>query len=406
MPHPEVTIAGRLVATGAPVALRLAGGRIAAIRPLPDPAADLPWLGAGLVDLQVNGYGGLDCNAPPLAGDLVARLTGLLWREGVTTYLPTVITNSDESIAASLRAIALARASDPLLASALPGIHLEGPFISPEDGPRGAHERARVRPPDWDSFRRWQAAAGGAIRLVTLAPEWPGAPAFIARCVASGVVVALGHTAATPEQLDAAIAAGARLSTHFGNGAHPTLPRHPNYLWDQLARDELAASLIADGWHLPDAVLRVVMRVKGAGAWLVSDTVALAGLPPGRYTTPVGDRVTLTPAGRLQLVSDPRLLAGAVCPLRGAVAHLVGRGLASLDTAWAMASERPARFLGLAAGAGLVAGAPADLVVFYWDGATIAVCRTYKDGRLVYERAGLDKTLGSCRPSSAADRMV
>jgi len=392
MPHPEVTIAGRLVATGAPVALRLAGGRIAAIRPLPDPAADLPWLGAGLVDLQVNGYGGLDCNAPPLAGDLVARLTGLLWREGVTTYLPTVITNSDESIAASLRAIALARASDPLLASALPGIHLEGPFISPEDGPRGAHERARVRPPDWDSFRRWQAAAGGAIRLVTLAPEWPGAPAFIARCVASGVAVALGHTAATPEQLDAAIAAGARLSTHFGNGAHPTLPRHPNYLWDQLARDELAASLIADGWHLPDTVLRVVMRVKGPDAWLVSDTVALAGLPPGRYTTPVGDRVTLTPAGRLHLVGDPRLLAGSVCPLRGAVAHLVRRRLAPLDVAWSMASERPARFLGLAVRAGLAPGAPADLVVFTLDGATIAVCRTYKDGRLVYDRAGLDET--------------
>ncbi len=392
MPHPEVTIAGRLVATGAPVALRLAGGRIAAIRPLPDPAADLPWLGAGLVDLQVNGYGGLDCNAPPLAGDLVARLTGLLWREGVTTYLPTVITNSDESIAASLRAIALARASDPLLASALPGIHLEGPFISPEDGPRGAHERARVRPPDWDSFRRWQAAAGGAIRLVTLAPEWPGAPAFIARCVASGVAVALGHTAATPEQLDAAIAAGARLSTHFGNGAHPTLPRHPNYLWDQLARDELAASLIADGWHLPDTVLRVVMRVKGPDAWLVSDTVALAGLPPGRYTTPVGDRVALTPAGRLHLVGDPRLLAGSVCPLRGAVAHLVRRRLAPLDVAWSMASERPARFLGLAVRAGLAPGAPADLVVFTLDGATIAVCRTYKDGRLVYDRAGLDET--------------
>jgi len=204
--------------------------------------------------------------------------------------------------------------------------------------------------------------------------------------------VALGHTAASAQQLDAAIAAGARLSTHFGNGAHPTLPRHPNYLWDQLARDELAASLIADGWHLPDAVLRVVMRVKGPDAWLVSDTVALAGLPPGQYTTPVGDRVTLTPAGRLHLVGDPRLLAGAVCPLRGAVAHLVGRGLAPLDVAWAMASERPARFLGLAAGAGLAPGAPADLVVFTLDGATIAVCRTYKDGRLVYDRAGLDET--------------
>jgi N-acetylglucosamine-6-phosphate deacetylase len=392
MPRPEVTVVGRLVATGDAVELRLAGGHIATVRSLPGPGADLPWLGPGLVDLQVNGYAGLDCNAPPLADDLVARLTRALWREGVTTYLPTVITNSDEAITASLRAIARARAADPLLAATVAGVHLEGPFISPEDGPRGAHDRAWVRPPDWDRFRAWQTAAGGAIRLITLAPEWPGAPAFIARCVASGVTVALGHTGATAQQLDAAIAAGARLSTHIGNGAHPTLPRHPNYLWDQLARDELAASLIGDGWHLPDAVLRVVMRVKGPDAWLVSDTVALAGLPSGEYTTPVGDRVALTPAGRLHLVGDPRLLAGSVCPLRGAVAHLVGRGLAPLDVAWAMASERPARFLGLAAGAGLVPGAPADLAVFTLDGATITVCRTYKDGCLVYDRAGLDET--------------
>ena len=134
------------------------------------------------------------------------------------------------------------------------------------------------------------------------------------------------------------------------------------------------------------------MRVKGPDAWLVSDTVALAGLPPGQYTTPVGDRVTLTPAGRLHLVGDPRLLAGSVCPLRGAVAHLVRRRLAPLDVAWSMASERPARFLGLAVRAGLAPGAPADLVVFTLDGATIAVCRTYKDGRLVYDRAGLAGT--------------
>ena len=242
----------------------LPGGGIAAIRPLPDlAAADLPWIGPGLTDLQVNGYAGLDFNAPYLTTDRVARLTRALWQEGVTSYLPTVITNSDEAIVASLRAIATARAADPLLAATIAGIHLEGPFISPEDGPRGAHDRAWVCPPDWARFARWQGAAGGGIRLVTLSPEWPEAPSFIARCTASGVVVAIGHTAATPAQIDAAVAAGARLSTHFGNGAHPLLPRHPNYLWSQLAHDTLAATLIGDPWHLPDAVLRVVMRVKG-----------------------------------------------------------------------------------------------------------------------------------------------
>ena len=384
-----VSIPGRLLGGGEPVELRLVAGRIAAIHPLRGTiGTDLPWLGAGLTDLQVNGYAGLDFNAPPLGIDLVARLTRALWREGITSYLPTVITNSDEAIEASLRAIATARAADPLLASTIPGIHLEGPFISPEDGPRGAHDRAWVGPPDWARFERWQVAARGGIRLVTLSPEWPESPAFIARCAASGVSVAIGHTAATPAQIDAAVAAGARLSTHFGNGAHPLLPRHPNYLWSQLAHDELATTLIGDRWHLPDAVLRVVMRVKGEGALLVSDTVALAGLPPGTYTTPIGDRVTLTPEGRLQLGSDPRLLAGSVCPLREAVAGLARRGLATLDIAWAMASEHPARFLGLATAAGLVTGAPADLTVFGWTGMTIEIRRTYKAGQVVYDRAG------------------
>jgi N-acetylglucosamine-6-phosphate deacetylase len=382
-----LTVTGRLVTTGTPVQLTLAGGRIVGIIPLPAaPDEVLPWLGPGLVDLQINGYAGLDFNQPPLAADLVARLTRALWREGVTTYLPTIITNSDDAISDSMRAIAAARAGDPLLAATIAGIHLEGPFISPEDGPRGAHARAWVRPPDWASFQRWQDAASGAIRLVTLSPEWPDTLDFIARCVASGVAVAIGHTAATTEQIDAAVAAGARLSTHFGNGAHPLLPRHPNYLWAQLARDDLAASLIGDGWHLPDAVLKVVLRVKGEGALLVSDTAALAGLPAGEYSTSVGGRVTLTADGRLVLADDPRLLAGSVCPLRGAVAQLARRGLADLSTAWALASIRPARFLGLPAGAGLAVGAPADLALFTWDGAAIAVQRTYKTGQIVYDR--------------------
>lgn len=379
-------VTGRDLSSGRPVAVRVAVGRIAAI----DPAADadrLAWVGPGLVDLQVNGFAGFDLNGGDLAADTVARLTRALWSVGVTTFLPTLVTADEATIEAGLRTIAATVAGDPTVGRAVTGIHLEGPFISPEDGPRGAHPAAHVRPPDWALFERWQAAAGGRIALVTLSPEWPGTPAFIARCHAAGVVVAIGHTAATPEQIRAAVGAGARLSTHLGNGAHAMLPRHPNYLWEQLAADELWASVIADGVHLPDAVLKVVLRVKGDRALLVSDAVALAGLPPGEYASPIGERVILTPEGRLHLAADPRLLAGSARPLIAGVAHLVRAGLAtSLDEAWAAASTRPAALLGLPVRAGLAAGAPADLVLFRWDGRDIGVERVYKAGELVFAR--------------------
>src|SRR5262249_12675635 len=148
-----------------------------------------------------------------------------------------------------LRTLGAACDTDPELAHATPAFHLEGPYISAEDGPRGAHPSAHVRPPDWEEFCRLQEAAGGRIRLVTLAPEREGALGVIERLVATGVVVALGHTAATGRQIHDAISAGARLSTHLGNGAHAVLPRHPNYIWEQLAADELWASIICDGHH-------------------------------------------------------------------------------------------------------------------------------------------------------------
>ena len=380
------TVSGRLLGTGQPALLRLAEGRIVALAPVDGSGDELPWLAPGLCDLQVNGYAGFDFNQPSLAHETVAGAVRALWREGVTSILPTIITSAAGAIEEGVRAIAAAYARDPLLAASLAGIHLEGPFISPADGPRGAHPAAHVRAPDWALFARWQAAADGLIRLVTLSPEWPEAPDFIARCVASGVRVAIGHTAATPEQIGSAAAAGASLSTHFGNGAHPTLPRHPNYLWAQLADDALWASMIADGAHLPLDVLKVVLRVKGDRAFLVGDTVALAGLPAGRYRTPVGDDVILTIEGRLHLAADPRLMAGSVCPLRGAVERLVRGGLADLATAWALASTGPARFLGLPQGGGIVPGAPADLVLFDHEGGEIAVRETIVRGRRVYCR--------------------
>ncbi len=380
------TLTGRLVTSGEAVRISLAGGRIAAIEPYTEmPDEPLPWLGAGLVDLQMNGYVGWDFNGPSVTNDTVRGAVQALWREGVTTFLPTVITASDDAITAALRAIAQAR-HNPDIARTAVGVHLEGPFISPEDGARGAHNRRFVQPPDWSRFMRWQEAANGAIRLMTLAPEWPEAIPFIARCVAAGVAVAIGHTAATPEQIRAAVAAGASLSTHLGNGAAPLLPRHPNMLWEQLAHDDLWASMIADGFHLPDAVLKVFLRVKGDRAFLVSDTVALAGMPPGEYRTPVGGQVIITPDGRLVLADDPRLLAGSICPLHDAISYLVNRGLTTASEAWTMASTRPATFLGLPVRAGLVVGAPADVTVWEWHEARITITATYKDGKRVWKR--------------------
>lgn len=383
--------------TGEHIRLTLAGGVIAGYEVLGTPeeaeirrvagaqggGQELPLIGPGLVDLQINGYAGLDLNTHPLQADTVRQLNERLWAEGVTSYLPTLITNSAEALRSGLGTIAEVCETDPNHNMA--GIHLEGPFISPEDGPRGAHDAQYVRAPDWGLFQSWQEAAGGRIRIVTVSPEWPEAVDFIERCTGSGVLVSIGHTAANSAQIQAAVQAGARMSTHLGNGAHPVLPRHPNYIWDQLAEEPLWASVIADGFHLPDAFLRVAAKVKGERLILVSDAVSFGGMPPGTYDTHIGGRVTLTPAGRLHLAGQPALLAGSALPMTAGIAHLAGRGIASLGEAWAMASVRPAGLLGLPAAQGLAPGAPADVALFTKDAAGIRILRTYKRGQLKYD---------------------
>jgi N-acetylglucosamine-6-phosphate deacetylase len=306
-----------------------------------------------------------------------------IWRDGVTSCFPTVITNAPDAITAAMRTIAVACDRDPVTARGVAGVHLEGPFISPDDGARGAHPREYVRPPDWDLFRRWQEAAGGRIRILTMSPEWPGSAGFIARCAESGVTVSIGHTSATSEQIRDAVRAGARMSTHLGNAAHLMLPRHPNYLWEQLAQDELWTCVIADGFHLPDQVLKVVIRVKGERAMLVSDAVSLSGMPPGAYATPVGGRVVLTAQGRLHLAENDKLLAGSAQMLIRGIEHLIRSGLAGLAQAWDMASVRPAGFMGLPAAAGLTAGAPADLVLLRRQENLLRLEQTYKAGEAV-----------------------
>jgi N-acetylglucosamine-6-phosphate deacetylase len=383
-------ISARHYRTGEPIQIIVEEDRIANIAILPSLGdAPMRYIAPGLTDLQINGYAGRDFNVSPLSPERVVEAAKLLLCEGVTAFYPTIITNSEEKIGLLVEAVAQACRQSREAATLIGGIHLEGPFLSPEDGPRGAHDREMVRPPDWELFERWQRQAEGRIAIVTISPEWPEANEFILRLVRSGVKAAIGHTAATPEQISAAVEAGASISTHLGNGAHLMLPRHPNYLWQQLAEDRLWTCLIADGHHLPESFLKVAMKVKGPQAMLVSDAVYLSGLPSGEYRTHIGGDVVLREDGRLHLKENPRLLAGSVRMLRDGVAHLVKSRLATLGEAWDMASIIPARAMGLPSQDGLSPGAPADFVLFACgsDG-EILVEEVYKSGRLLYRQAG------------------
>jgi N-acetylglucosamine-6-phosphate deacetylase len=272
---------GHDVLRGAPVWLGL--DRVIEAVESPAPPAPGAWLAPGFVDLQVNGFAGVDYNDPDVTLEGIARSLQALFSTGVTRLLPTVITGAPADMMAAVRKLAEARRQLPE-GEAIAGIHMEGPHISPEDGPRGAHPAQWVRPPDLDEFERMQEAAEGLIRLVTLAPEWPQATRYIEALVSRGVTVAIGHTAATGEQIREAVRAGASVSTHLGNGAHMILPRHPNYIWEQLAEDRLMAGFIVDGIHLPACFLKVALRAKGVDrSFLVTDATAPAGCPPGRY---------------------------------------------------------------------------------------------------------------------------
>ncbi len=378
-------VAGRDPARGVPIEVEIEGDRIGSVRDLPSSAlpGDL-WLLPGLVDIQVNGYGGYDLNGPQVDSDVVAGLVQVLQARGVTRFCPTICTQSRERMEAALRAIAAACRADSRIARAVAGIHLEGPYISPEDGPRGAHPRQHVRPPDWAEFEALQQAAEGHIRLVTLAPEWSGAETFIRRLVDSGVIAAIGHTAASPEVIRKAIHAGARLSTHLGNGSHAVLPRHPNYIWEQLAADELFASIIVDGHHLPPAVVKTFVRAKGVERIiLISDAVSLAGMAPGDYEW-MEMRVTLSPEGRISLSGTP-YLAGSALDLASALPRVMAFAGVALADAVMMASTNPAHLLGLQPGT-LAAGGPADLVLMrIGDRGQAEIVQTIAGGQVVWE---------------------
>ncbi|HOL73407.1 MAG TPA: amidohydrolase family protein [Bryobacteraceae bacterium] len=315
------------------------GKTIESVGPAAAGAAD--YIAPGWIDLQVNGFAGVDYNFPAAPHEEIARSIRVLFSTGVTRFYPTVITGSPEDMCGALRN--LADAKERLEeGEAIEGIHVEGPHISPEDGPRGAHPKRWVRRPDLDEFRRMQEAARGLIRLVTLSPEWPEAPRYIEALVDQGVVVSIGHMNANAAQIADAVSAGATMSTHLGNGAHAVLPRHPNYLWEQLAEDRLTAGFIVDGIHLPASFLKTALRAKGPErAVLVTDAAMPAGCAPGRYK--LGEQeVELTPDNRVVLAGGTRLAGSALRMDRG-IENLMRLAGLTLAEAVRLATVNPAR---------------------------------------------------------------
>jgi N-acetylglucosamine-6-phosphate deacetylase len=294
----------------------------------------------GLFDLQVNGFAGVDFSNPAVTPSDVSGALDKIYLTGVTRCFPTVVTSSFERFAACAKTLTQTRHR------AIAGLHMEGPYISPEDGPRGAHPRQYVIAPSIDDFSHRQEAAAGQIKLVTLAPEMPGALALIERLVASGIRAAIGHTAATPEQIRDAVKAGATLSTHLGNGCAGQLPRHPNFIWEQLAADELFATLVVDGHHLPPSTVKAMVRAKTARrTLLVTDAVAAAGCAPGNYEFN-GMRVILSEDVRVFQPGTP-WLAGSAITLDRAIANTVKFTGLSLEEVLPMASTQPAQYIGL-----------------------------------------------------------
>lgn len=336
----------------------------------------------GLVDIQINGYMGVDFSDKNLRLDDLRSATRALWKSGVTTFLPTVITNSQNNLMASFSILAEAL-NDQEIGASIPGFHLEGPYISPVQGFRGAHLEKYIRTPDWDEFSEMQRAARNSIRLITLAPEVKNAIPFIEKCKESGVVVALGHHNGSADIIHQAVEAGATMSTHLGNGCANLIDRHENPLWPQLADDRLAASIIADGYHLNKAEVNCFFRMKGIeNTLLVSDALDLAGLPPGEYTR-LEREVVLT-----EVVKFPaeNVLAGAASPLNSCVTTMMKLTACSLEDAVRMASTNPAKELGLDHIGEIKKGKRADIILFTIEDQKMVIQKTIVAGKVVYSR--------------------
>ncbi len=381
-------VEGLFYMNGNPVSVEIREGKISSVREIKKlrDGQENVYIAPGLFDNQVNGFYGVSFGytGGGLTVDEVQKATGALWKRGVTTYLPTVTTNSHEALIRSFKVLAKAK-DDPEMLGSIPGFHLEGPYISPVDGYRGAHSKKYVRKPDWDEFMELYRASGEGILTVTLAPEIEGAMDFIRKCTEMGIVVALGHHNGNAEQIREAAYNGARICTHLGNGCANMINRHQNPLWPQLANDRLMISIICDGFHLRPEEIKTFISAKGVDRTIItSDVTKFAGLEPGIYKNIDGDDLELTPEGELRYPAQ-KVLAGSASSIDKGVGHVMEVTGCSLASVIQMASTNPANLYGLSDRGTIEPGKRADLIVFTIENSKLRILKTYVKGKLVYE---------------------
>lgn len=338
----------------------------------------------GFVDLQVNGFAGIDFGADSPDAERFAAVLEPLFSTGVTSFYPTLVTNDLETQIAQLQALEQARTRFPLFARAVPGYHLEGPWLSPRLS-YGAHDPSRMRSPDWNYFEQLQTAASSRIRLVTIAPELPGAFEFIQHARSQGMTIAIGHTDGTGEDVYRAIEAGASLSTHLGNGCPQALDRHKAPFWAQLADDRLKACIICDNFHVIPEVIKIITRVKGlACCCLVTDAMQAAMMPPGPYRI-ANTMAELLPSGQV-VRADRQSMAGSALTMDRAVINFRRATDCSLNEALCAASTNSLDALGCGQRSeGIASGQRADLILFEMRHDCLRVRETILGGQCVWK---------------------
>jgi len=385
----QEAVSGLYYADNKPVAITLREGKISAvkrIKTLPEESRDII-IAPGFIDNQVNGFAGVSFTFG--GGDLtpegVKKATAELWKTGVTTYIPTLTTNSYELLSKNFSVLA-GVIDDPGILGSIPGFHLEGPFISSVDGFRGAHPLRFVRPPDWDEFLELNRAAGNKIIQVTVAPETEGAMDFISRCKSAGIIVGLGHHNGDAQTVAEAIDRGAGIATHLGNGCANMINRHNNPLWPQLSDDRMMISIIGDGFHLNPEEIRVFYKVKGPEKTIItSDVTSYAALPPGKFVNIEGDTLELTPEGMVKYPAQ-NVLAGSASPLKKGIANVMKVTNCTLADAVNMVTRNPANLYGFDDRGTIEPGKRADLVLFRIKNDEFEIVRTIVNGKVVYSK--------------------
>jgi N-acetylglucosamine-6-phosphate deacetylase len=371
-----------------PVRIGIKDGKIVDVKKISSLSGDSDtiFVAPGLIDNQINGYKGysfVDIGRE-LTSEGIQTITSGFWEVGVTTYFPTITTHDHNIFLKNCKLLAEAKEA-PEIRGSIAGIHMEGPYISPIDGFRGAHPLIHVRKPDWNEFMELYDASEGSILQVSLAPETEGAMEFITKCQDLGINVGLAHHNASAEQINEAIDRGAIIATHLGNALANYIHRWNNPLWPQLANDSLNISMICDGFHLTPEQIRVYYKTKGPNKILVtSDMSPFGGLTPGYYLNAIGDTLELKAEG-VVVYPGQNSLSGSASPLSKMVGYVMKVTGCNLATAIQMSSTNQARLYGLDDRGELKPGMRADLILFALEDNVMDLKKTLVEGEVVYE---------------------